>query len=175
MVVILAMAAYKGYSKGIIRTVLSVLVWLFGWVIAVRLSSGLSSRLGDSLGDSKLVPIVAFLIVFVAVGFGVRLLGRVMEKSLGAVMLGWSNRLGGALIYFFGGVLICSGFLWLLSSLDILRDQREQSTLESYLSPVAPYFAEHAGAVIPVLQDSYHNIQSLIDHTLPPAGDDIPD
>ncbi len=167
-VVVLAMAFYKGYSRGIIRSVLSVLVWIFGWVIATRLSSAVSDMMGDTLGESKFAPILAFLIVFVLIGISLRFISTLIEKSLGAVMLGWTNRLAGALIYFFTGALICSGFIWLLNSLNIFQDEKDKSTLQSYLEPIAPYFSKNIDNIYPVLENSYQNIHQIIDTTLPP-------
>ncbi len=166
---IMGMALYKGYSRGIIRTILSVVMWLFGWVIATRLSSSVSAMMGDTLRESKMAPILAFVLVFVAIGFGLRFMSSMLEKILGTVMLGWTNRLGGALIYFFTAALICSGFIWLLNSLNILNDQKEKSTLVSYLEPVAPYFAQNIDNIVPIFEDGYQNIHQILNESLPEA------
>ncbi len=165
--VVLASAFYKGYSKGIIRAVLSVVVWVFGWMIATRLSSSVTTMLGDDLQDSKLAPILSFILVFIAIGFVVRYLGRFSEKILKTVMLGWANRLAGALVYTFAGALICSGFLWLLDSLHIMEEQKTDSALYSYLQPIAPSFAESTDVVFPFLEKSYQNISEVIVNHVP--------
>ncbi len=123
--------------------------------------------MGDTLGESKFAPILAFILVFVAIGFAVKFLGRIVEKSLGAMMLGWTNRLAGALIYFFAGAIICSGFIWLLNSLNIFQEEKNNSTLQAYIQPLAPYFAENLENVMPVLESSYQNINQIIDNSLP--------
>ncbi len=165
--VVLGSAFYKGYSRGIIRTILAVVVWIFGWMIATRLSSSVTSLLGEDMQDHKLAPVLSFIIVFVAIGFAVRYLGKIADKILSSVMLGWANRLSGALVYVFAGALICSGFAWLLDSLGIMNDSKKESVLYGYVQPLAPKFAANTHLIFPFLENSYDSISEAIDSSIP--------
>lgn len=165
--VVMGYAFYKGYSKGIVRAVLSVLAWLFGWIIASKMSSVVVETFNIGSEDSRIAPIIAFILVFAAIGVGVVYLSKAINRILKTVMLGWANRLAGGLVYFFGAALICSSFLWLLNSLGFMKDAKDESVISSIIEPLAPAFADNTEVIFPVIKNSYNSISSKIENTLP--------
>ncbi len=159
-------AIYKGYRKGIIRTVLSVLVWVFGWMIASKLSSTVATSLGPDLQNSKFAPILAFVIVLSAITIVVHYLGKFMDKMLKTVMLGWTNRISGALVYGFMAAILASGLLWLIDSLGMTESSKDDSTLYGYVQPLAPAFAKNTETLFPILESSYTQISDILNNNL---------
>jgi len=126
---------YKGYSKGLISEVTQVGALVLGILLGSSLSYLFADFLINTAGLSeKIVPLLAFIIVFAAVLIGVHFIAKILEKAAKTLSLGWLNTLGGIA---FGGLkflLIIGIVIQLIISNDtkgriISEDSRENSVL----------------------------------------------
>ena len=95
---------------GIIKAVLSLAGVVFGVILAGRFYVVLSEQL-TFISQANLAKIVAFAIILVGVMLIAGVLASVLKWIISAVMLGWVNRLGGALFGFALGAIFCSALL----------------------------------------------------------------
>lgn len=137
--VIISYAFYRGYSKGLINTVVDTLSIIIGLVIALKFSPLLIDYMQDMINiNPALEFILGFLIVFFVVMLLLRYIGEKIEDLLKAVNINIINQIaGGALLGFVAA--FCVGALYvLMSRLNILSQEYvAQSTLYDYLARVS--------------------------------------
>ena len=94
--VLVALAIYKGYSKGIIIAIASVAAYLVGLAAALKLSATVAAYMAEQTNLGKWLPAASFFIVFMAVVLLVRMLASVIQKTFETLLLGWANKIGRA-------------------------------------------------------------------------------
>ena len=122
LAVLLIIAIFKGFSKGLIVAVFSLLAFMIGLAAAVKLSAVVAGYFCDTVSVSeKWLPFVSFIIVFLVVVIIVRIGAKIIEKTVQVAMMGWLNRLGGMLFYALIYVIIYSIILFYAAQLQILK------------------------------------------------------
>jgi membrane protein required for colicin V production len=110
LLILLALSAFNGFVQGLIKAALS----LVGIIIGVLLAGNLYQPLSDLLGfipNEDIADIVAFLLILVGVMVIANLLARLLKTVATIVMLGWVNRLGGAIFGMLVGAIFLSAIL----------------------------------------------------------------
>jgi membrane protein required for colicin V production len=161
----LAMAIWKGYSKGLIVAVFSLLAFIIGLAAAIKLSAIVAGWLGTQVNVSqKWIPLLSFIIVFIGVVFLVNMGAKLIEKSIKIVMLGWVNKIGGILFYVLLYLIILSVLLFFGKQLAILSDETiAKSSLYSYIQPLGPKIIDGFGSVIPIFKDLFVQLENFFD------------
>jgi membrane protein required for colicin V production len=137
--ILICYAFYRGYSKGLINTVVDVLSILVGLIVALKFSPLLIDYLQEMVNINPAFEfIIGFLIVFFVVMLLLRFIAERIEDLLRTVKLNFINQLAGGVIlglivaFFFGGLLV------LLSNLKILSESYvAQSTLYDHLVSIS--------------------------------------
>lgn len=106
IVVGLALSALAGFKKGLIKAVLTLAGLVVGVVLAGQFYGLLSERLGF-ISNPAVAQVVAFAIIVMVVMMAAAITAVILKRTAEAVMLGWLNRLGGAV---FG--LVLGAILW---------------------------------------------------------------
>ncbi len=110
IIVTLVINIIAGLWVGLIKAVLSLVGLVVGVVLAGRFYLSLSEQLSFIPGDTA-ARVVAFIIILVVVLAVAFLLAWLLSKAASAIMLGWANRLGGAIFGVLMGILIWSALL----------------------------------------------------------------
>src|ERR1700712_953711 len=98
--IIVCLAVIQGWRKGLILALFSMVCGLIGLAAAVKLSAVLASHMKSDLHmTSRFLPVIAFILVFVLVLLMIRWAGKLLEKLVEMVLLGWLNKLGGMLLF----------------------------------------------------------------------------
>lgn len=99
-----------GIAIGLIKSIFSLAGLILGVILAGQFYVSFASVLSFLPGD--IAPrIAAFIIIFLAVMLIATLLGILLTKLISAVMLGWINRLGGAVIGTLLGAIFVAAIL----------------------------------------------------------------
>ena len=161
--ILMIFACIKGIRKGLIIAVFSVIGFIAGLAAALKLSSFVAIHLSSQLNSrGKWLPVISFIFVFLAVAFLVNLAGRLIEKSISLVMLGWVNRLGGMLFYVFLYSIIFSIFLFYAVQLNFIKLSTIQaSNIYPYIQPLGPWVINSIGTVIPFFKDMFNQLQQF--------------
>lgn len=164
-VLILAFFLYRGYRTGILLALFSVLALGIGLLGAVTFSGTLALKLAEAYPNfAQWLPLVSYLLVFIVLAWLIRLLGKMAEKAMSWLVLGWANRLGGAVLYGFLACLVCSILLWLLERLVIVPPEAlEGSTLAAATRPLAPRLAELMMELSPFLKRWFEDLSSAFE------------
>jgi membrane protein required for colicin V production len=98
--IIVLLAIIKGWKKGLILALFSMVCGLIGLAAAVKLSAVIATHMKSDLHmSSRWLPVIAFILVFVMVILIIRWAARLLEKLIQLVLLGWLNKLGGILFF----------------------------------------------------------------------------
>jgi membrane protein required for colicin V production len=110
IIVIMAIPTLIGLRIGIIKAVLSLAGLIIGVILAGRFYTALSGQL-TFIPQETLAKIVAFVIILGVVMIIAGVLASVLKWIASVVMLGWVNRLGGAIIGFVLGAIFVGALL----------------------------------------------------------------
>ena len=172
--VLLVLAIFKGYSRGLIVGLFSLVAIIIGLAAAIKLSAVVAGYIGQTvkIGESWL-PVVSFFIVFLVVILLVRLGAKAIEKTVELALLGWVNKLGGIILYIILYMLVASVILFYLGQIRLLQpDVIDDSVTWPYVEPWGPRVIGAFGKVIPFFRDMFSELESFFGNvatTVPPA------
>jgi membrane protein required for colicin V production len=154
---LMVIAIIKGYQKGLIIAVFSIIAFIIGLAAALKLSAVVADYLKDSVNISaKWLPFLAFAVVFFLVVILVRLGAKLIEKAFQVVLLGWLNRIGGIVLYAALYLIILSIFIFYAEKLQLLQPATiESSQTYDFIQPWGPKVMNNIGRLIPVFKDMF--------------------
>lgn len=164
-------AAWKGFSKGLIVELASILALIAGLYIAANFSQWSADLLNNLFEwNGAWISYVAFLLTFLGVVFGVYALAKVIEKAVNMASLKLVNKISGSLFGLLKMALILSIILNLLGWIDqqiplLSKSEPDHSLLFSPMQQVAP-------KVLPVLVNT--SWMSKTEDLLAPLFDEQP-
>jgi membrane protein required for colicin V production len=158
--VMMVMAVIKGYQKGLVIAVFSIIAFIVGLAAALKCSAAVAAYLQDSVSVSaKWMPFIAFAAVFLLVILLVRLGGKLIEKAFQVVLLGWLNRIGGIVFYAALYIIILSIFIFYAEKLQLLQPAAIQSSLTyNFIQPWGPVVMDSFGKLIPLFKDMFTSL-----------------
>ena len=110
ILVIIVIPTLIGLKFGIIKAVFSLAGVIVGVVLAGRYYDLLASHL-TFISQPSLAKIIAFAIILIGVMIIAAVLASLVKWVISAMMLGWVNRLGGAVFGFVLGAIFCGALL----------------------------------------------------------------
>ena len=156
LIVIFLIGAYSGYRGGFLMELFSFGAILLGVLGGFKLMGHAMVFLADEFNvDQKILPYLAFAVVFVVIVIIVRLLGKLMKVSIDKTFLGQVDQAAGAGLGLLKAAFMLSVSLWILEALDF--DLPEKWTSNSWLLPkvesFAPQVANWIGGYIPLFKN----------------------
>ena len=106
ILIVIAVSAFNGLRQGLIKAVLSFI----GLALGISLASRYYTTLAPSLtfiSNPTYAAIAAFAIILIAILVVTAVVAAVLTKVASAILLGWLNRVGGAVFGFLVGAVIC--------------------------------------------------------------------
>ena len=91
----LLIAAWKGFKKGLIIEIFSLIALIGGIWGGLHYSVQAEPKIKELIGTEEYTQQISFLIVFIAVAIGVYFLGKLLEKIVSLVALGFANKMLG--------------------------------------------------------------------------------
>ena len=140
----LLFAAWKGFRKGLIVELASIIALIAGLYIAANFSEWVADILRAWLGwEGSGLSYASFFITFLGVVFGIYAFAKVVEKAVDLVALKLLNKISGALFGVFKVALILSIILNLLGWLDahipiLSKSEPHKSLLFDPMQALAP-------------------------------------
>ena len=160
--VVMAIAIFKGFSKGFVVAIFSFFALLIGLAAALKLSVVVTHYLQNVTGITKWLPVVSFVLVFLLAVLLVKIVAKIIEKALAIAMLGWLNILGGILVYvlifgiIFSVALFYAEKMYLISPATI-----KESFMYPYISPWGPKVIDYIGKIIPAFKGLFVELQDF--------------
>lgn len=111
--------AYRGFKRGLIIELASLIALILGIFAAIHFSWFAGDLLKDYFNlEEKYLALVSFAITFIAVVLAVYAVGKLIEKVVDMVALGFLNKIFGAMFGVLKAALFLSVILLVLTSLD---------------------------------------------------------
>lgn len=163
--VIIVLAIFKGYQRGLIVGLFSFVAVIIGLAAAMKLSAVAAGYIGKAVKISQeWLPVVSFIVVFIAVVLLIRLGANAIEKTVEVVLLGWVNKLGGILLYVAIYTIVFSVLLFYAEQTQLITPEAiKQSTTYLFIQPWGPKAINSVGAVIPVFKDMFGELEHFFD------------
>lgn len=163
--VLIIVACIKGYQKGIVIAVFSVIAFIIGLAAALKLSAAVAGWLGNHSNiNTKWLPLLSFAIVFLAVVLLVRLGAKFIEKTFQMALLGWVNRIGGMFFYAILYIIIFSIFLFYAQKLQLIKPESfAASQTWPFIEPWGPAVINGFGKAIPLFKDMFTQLESFFE------------
>jgi membrane protein required for colicin V production len=160
---LILLACVKGYTKGLIIALFSIIGFIAGLAAALKLSVYASEKLSTTFNASgKWLPFISFILVFLVVVVLVNLGAKLIQKSVEMLMLGWLNRLGGIILYALLYSILFSIFLFYAVQLKIVSvNTVSASQVYPYIQPLGPWVMESLGKVIPAFKDMFTQLEEF--------------
>jgi membrane protein required for colicin V production len=163
--VIIVLAIFKGYQRGLIVGLFSLVAVIIGLAAAMKLSTVAAGYIGKAVKISQeWLPVISFAIVFILVVLLIRLGANAIERTVEVVMLGWLNKLGGILLYAIIYTIVFSVLLFYAEQIKLIKPETiQQSAVYSFIQPWGPKAINGVGAVIPVFKDMFGELEHFFD------------
>lgn len=160
---LMVLAIFKGYSRGLILGFLSFAGFFIGLAAAMQMSAVVANYISNTTGtNGKWLPFVAFALVFAATVFLVNMVGSLLQKTMQAAMLGWANRLSGILLFAAIYSILFSLAIFFLSRMQIIpKDVMTQSMVYPFLKNLAPAVIDVIGIVLPFVADAFEDLKEF--------------
>ncbi len=166
--IILLFAIFRGYSKGFVVAIFSLVAIFIGLAAAIKLSATVALWLGKSTNiGEKLLPVLAFAIVLIGVALITRLIAAVIEKALQIAMLGFVNRLAGILLYVLLYTILFSVVLFFATNISLLKQPTiATSYTYPFIEPLGPKTINAFSRFIPPLQNMFRQLEHFFDNAV---------
>lgn len=137
---LLVVGGVRGFKKGLIDQVVSIAALLLGIWVAIRFSDFTANLLTTKFNfTSEYISVIAFVITFAAAVVGVHFVGKLAEKLVNMVALGFVNRIAGFAVGILLWGFILSVVLSIIDKFSLVSDETKQNSIVyKPLSKVAP-------------------------------------
>ena len=158
LIIIILIGAFSGYKEGFLMELFSLLSLLLGVVGGFKLMGWAMLVLADQFDiDKKILPYIAFTVVFLVILIVVRLLGNLLKNSIDRSFLGKIDQIAGAFLGLLKTAFILSVLLWLIDSLklSVPQDWSDDSWLLPKVAAIAPLVTSWLSEIFPVFKDVF--------------------
>lgn len=115
LLLMLAYGAYVGYTKGLLTELVNTGSFLLGIFLGIRFWQKGAEYLGSTIQNlHQLVPFFGFLLVFIVILLGVRLIGKIVKVGIDKTLFGSFDKILGAILGVLKWVMGVGSFLWVI-------------------------------------------------------------
>ena len=156
--ILILIGCYSGYKEGFLMALFSLLAILLGVLGGFKLMGYAMVLLGQRFNvDEKVLPYIAFGVVFAIIVIAVRLLGNMLKMSADKSFLGKIDQVAGAMLGFLKATFMLSVVLWIIDSLKFNLPEAwiDDSWLLPKVATFAPVVTEKIGEIFPFFKDVF--------------------
>jgi membrane protein required for colicin V production len=163
--VIIVFAIIKGYQRGLVVGLFSLVAVIIGLAAAIKLSTVVAGYIGKNVKVSdQWLPIISFVIVFLIVILLIRLGAKAIEKAVQVAMLGWVNRLCGIVLFVAIYIVVFSVLLFYAEQMKLIKPETiSKSVTYSFVQPWGPKAINGFGSIIPIFKDMFGELEHFFD------------
>ena len=156
---------YLGFSKGIIKTVFTVLSIMFGLMAAFKFSPAMTDFLESAFSNSNpLMLIAGFLLTFVLTMVIIRMIASGLEGVLKTANINIINQLAGGILLSGILILLYSVILWFGNQATLINNDAKRSSMTYvYLEKFPTQAKNIAYKIQPIFQDFWNQSLDMMD------------
>jgi membrane protein required for colicin V production len=162
-IILIVLAVWNGFRKGLIVAVFSLLALIVGLAAALKLSVVTASYIDKAVKVSdEWLPVISFVVVFIIVYLLVLWGAKMLEKTVQVAMLGWVNRLGGAVFFVALYTIIWSVLLFYAGQTQMISEEtQKKSVTYSFIQPWGPKTINSLGTIIPIFRNMFAELEDF--------------
>ncbi len=156
LAIIILGGAFSGYKNGSVTSLFSLVAIILGMLIGFKLMGSAMVLLARNYNvDEKVLPYLAFGVVFLIIVIVVNVIGRFIRASIDKPILGGADRIVGAILGMVHTLFSLSIMLWIADSLRIKIPEAwaANSWLQPKTANFAPKIANWIGEFLPIFRD----------------------
>ena len=156
---------YKGFTKGLIIELATLIAMLLGIYIAAHFSNYTADFLMDKLNfHSEYMSIISFALTFILVVILVILFGKSLEKVINILLLSFVNKMAGAAFGLIKVAFVISVLIMIMGNMNfeekiLTKELRESSLLYEPIKKIAP-------VIFPMVEENKDKILKKFDGEL---------
>jgi membrane protein required for colicin V production len=173
-VIVAGYGIYLGFSRGIIKTVFTVLAYVFGFVVAVKFSSVVTEFIQSAFStESPFLFVPGFLLTFVLTILAIRTLANIFERGLETANVNLFNQVAGAVLTAAVTTLLFSVLVRFSDRARLLADTtKAESTTYPYLIEYPELAKNLLGKTTPFFEEFWDKSMLFIDKFSEPETDE---
>lgn len=162
---LIVFAVLKGYQRGLIVGLFSLVAVIIGLAAAMKLSVVMADYLGKAVNISnQWMPVISFAVVFLLVILLIRLGAKAIEKTVEMAMMGWLNKIGGIILFAAIYITVFSVLVFYAEQLKLLQpDTIDKSVTYSFIQPWGPKAINGFGSVVPLFKDMFSALEHFFE------------
>jgi membrane protein required for colicin V production len=161
----IAMAAIRGYRKGIIVEVFSIIALIVAIIACLKITYEVTSLLEPWLGGSAWLPFAGYLVTFAGAFLAVMWLGKLFEKAVDMAQFGIVNKSLGAFFSILKTCFMISLLFWLTNRVQLIPQETQNGSLiYTSIKNLAPKLVNAATAFLPSLKKIMPQIEEFFHH-----------
>jgi len=163
LIVFLLLAIFRGLRHGFIIAIVSAVAWIIGIAAAIKLSAVVATYGREhSHLPSRWLPVLAFLVVFLAVVLGLHAIAKLIEKAIDLAMLGWLNKIIGVLLYAFLYITTLSVLLFYAVQIHLVSPHTlSASVTYPYIQPWGRVTIDEFGKFVPWFEGMFAQLEDF--------------
>jgi membrane protein required for colicin V production len=154
--ILIIAGTYSGYKDGTVTSLFSLVAVVLGLLLGFKLMGRTMVIMSNNYNvDEKVLPYLAFGVVFVIIVIAVNVLGRFIKASVDKPILGWADKIIGAGLGAVQATFMLSIMIWIADSLRIKLPETwvANAWLQPKAANFAPGVANWIGEFLPFFRD----------------------
>ncbi len=154
--------AYLGFKKGLLLEIVSLVAFFLAIIGAFKLVSWGEEFLRPYLPNwEQALPIVSFILLFVAILIIVNMIGKITKKVLDMTLLGGLDNFAGAVLGLLKWTFGVSLVLWFAQSMNIgvTAESAEGTYIYPIVASTAPFVVESFSQYLPFIQEVFEGLK----------------
>jgi membrane protein required for colicin V production len=158
-------AFIKGYQEGLIMSLFTISAYIVGFFAALHCSFVIANYLQSSINiPQQWIPIVSFILLFLAVMVIVRLFGKILEKVFGKLLPTSLNKFAGGLFWALFGFILMALFIHLLDGAELFTQTiKASSATMPYIEKANVLVKSRIGEIFPFISNLYQEIDDYFE------------
>jgi membrane protein required for colicin V production len=158
IIIFLAFTTITGLSRGLVKTVIPLLGIILGIVLAGHFYGSVANWLSHWSHSPSQAKIVGFTIILFLVVIVSLIIALLVSKFLKLLLLGWIDKLGGAVFGFVIGGLVCGAILTIITKYNFAGIE---GSIQG--SSLASFFVAHFNMALPLLPKGFDEVRQFFD------------
>ena len=159
----MVLAVFRGLRQGFIIAVFSALAIIVGLAAAMKLSAVVAGRAQMNMHlSSRWMPVLTFVLIFLAVVVIVRMGARVAEKAVDLALMGWLNKFAGVVLYAAVYTTILSVLLFYAVQMHLIAGKTLSSSVTyPFIRPWGPVIIDGFGKFVPWFEGMFTRLEDF--------------
>ena len=163
---LVVLAFFSGFRRGIVYMVFFLAAFLIGIMAALKLSYVTTQYLFEWFSlAGKWLPLVSFILTFIIAFFLVHLVARFLENIFKFLHLNFVNKLLGGTLAAVIALFAISVGVWYAAKLQLLPNEAMVASVTlPHLTAFAPYAIDKLQQVLPFFGDLIERLKEMFEH-----------